>query len=239
MRKKVRDLPEVHWRTPQDEELKAELQHIADDKTVKPKTANHERYFNAIQTSVVTFCIGPAGTGKTYIACGIAAEMLKQGKVDKIVIARPLVECGNSRIGALPGELKDKVDPYMRPVMDAFGEFFTPGQLKKHVEEGRIVIAPLEYMRGMTYKRTFMILDEAQNVKDEQMLMWLTRIGEGTIQVICGDIEQIDLPRHINSGLETALHRLKDPSIARIRLTDDDVMRAGIVRTILKQWYAK
>ncbi|MDD2517046.1 MAG: PhoH family protein, partial [Synergistales bacterium] len=177
-------------------------------KPVRPKTGGQKRYVDAIRRNDVLFAVGPAGTGKTYLAVALAVAALKEGKVNRVVLVRPAVEAGES-LGYLPGDLKEKVEPYLRPLYDAFYEMFSPERFMKYVEKKVIEIAPLAYMRGRTLNDSFIILDEAQNTTPEQMKMFLTRLGFGSKAVVIGDITQIDLPSGKDSGLKVVRNILK------------------------------
>ena len=207
-------------------------------KPIKCKTVGQKRYVDAIKANSVTFGIGPAGTGKTYLAVCLAVQAFKQKQVDKIILTRPAVEAGE-KLGFLPGDLQTKVDPYLRPLYDALQEMLGLETYSKLMERGTIEIAPLAYMRGRTLSNAFVILDEAQNTTREQMKMFLTRLGDGSKMVITGDITQIDLPEGKRSGLEHAVGILKDvEGIEIITLSDKDVVRNPLVMSIVKA-YAK
>ena len=207
-------------------------------KPIKCKTVGQKRYVDAIKANPVTFGIGPAGTGKTYLAVCLAVQAFKQKQVDKIILTRPAVEAGE-KLGFLPGDLQTKVDPYLRPLYDALQEMLGLETYSKLMERGTIEIAPLAYMRGRTLSNAFVILDEAQNTTREQMKMFLTRLGDGSRMVITGDITQIDLPEGKRSGLEHAARILKGvEGIEIITLSDKDVVRNPLVMSIVKA-YAK
>ena len=207
-------------------------------KPIKCKTVGQKRYVDAIKSCPVTFGIGPAGTGKTYLAVCLAVQAFKQKQVDRIILTRPAVEAGE-KLGFLPGDLQTKVDPYLRPLYDALQEMLGLETYSKLMERGTIEIAPLAYMRGRTLSNAFVILDEAQNTTREQMKMFLTRLGDGSRMVITGDITQIDLPEGKRSGLEHAASILKDiEGIEIITLSDKDVVRNPLVMSIVKA-YAK
>jgi len=184
-----------------------------------------------VETSTVTICVGPAGTGKTYMACGLAAQMLKEGRIDRIIIARPLVDC-DEELGFLPGDMNEKVAPYVAPVMDAFGDFFSAHDLKDHIRDGKIVVVPLAVMRGRTFRRSFVIIDEAQNATFGQLRMALTRIGDGSRIVINGDLKQTDL--ECRSPLITVIQKLfrapRNQDIALVKMEREDVMRHPLVQ---------
>ena len=207
-------------------------------KPIKCKTVGQKRYVDAIKANPVTFGIGPAGTGKTYLAVCLAVQAFKQKQVDKIILTRPAVEAGE-KLGFLPGDLQTKVDPYLRPLYDALQEMLGLETYSKLMERGTIEIAPLAYMRGRTLSNAFVILDEAQNTTREQMKMFLTRLGDGSKMVITGDITQIDLPEGKRSGLSDAARILKEvEGIEIITLSDKDVVRNPLVMSIVKA-YAK
>ncbi|RJE80154.1 PhoH family protein [Paracoccus sp. JM45] len=208
-------------------------------KSVEPRTDAQKAYVRALFENELAFGIGPAGTGKTYLAVAVGVTMLIQGEVDKIILSRPAVEAGE-RLGFLPGDLKEKVDPYMQPLYDALNDFLPGKQMQKLVEEKRIEIAPLAFMRGRTLSRAFVVLDEAQNASSMQMKMFLTRLGEGSRMVITGDRTQIDLPRGMQSGLvdaEKILNNVKGISFSYF--TADDVVRHPLVARIIKAYDAE
>ncbi len=205
-------------------------------KPIKCKTMGQKRYVDAIKKNAVTFGIGPAGTGKTYLAVCLAVQAMKQKQVEKIILTRPAVEAGE-KLGFLPGDLQTKVDPYLRPLYDALQEMLGLETYSKLMERGAIEIAPLAYMRGRTLSSAFVILDEAQNTTREQMKMFLTRLGDGSKMVVTGDITQIDLPFGRSSGLEHASEVLKDvEGIKIINLTDKDVVRNPLVMRIVRAY---
>ncbi len=207
-------------------------------KPVKCKTVGQKRYVDGIKQNPVTFGIGPAGTGKTYLAVCLAVQAYKQKQVDKIILTRPAVEAGE-KLGFLPGDLQTKVDPYLRPLYDALQEMLGLETYTKLMERGSIEIAPLAYMRGRTLSNAFIILDEAQNTTREQMKMFLTRLGDGSKMVITGDVTQIDLPDGKKSGLEHAESVLANvEGISIIRLTDKDVVRNPLVMRIVRAYEA-
>lgn len=207
-------------------------------KPVKCKTVGQKRYIDSIRQNSVVFGIGPAGTGKTYLAVCLAVQAFKQKQVDKIILTRPAVEAGE-KLGFLPGDLQTKVDPYLRPLYDALQEMLGLETYTKLMERGSIEIAPLAYMRGRTLSNAFIILDEAQNSTREQMKMFLTRLGDGSKMVITGDVTQIDLPDGKKSGLEHAAAVLKDvEGIGIVRLNDKDVVRNPLVMRIVRAYEA-
>lgn len=205
-------------------------------KQIKYKTLGQKNYVDAIKRNVVTFAVGPAGTGKTYLAVAMAVSAYKNKEIDKIILTRPAVEAGE-RLGFLPGDLQSKVDPYLRPLYDALSEMFGLETYQKLLERGSIEIAPLAYMRGRTLSNAFIILDEAQNTTKEQMKMFLTRMGEGSRMIITGDVTQIDLPEGKKSGLKHAVSVLKGiEGIAISELTHKDVVRHPLVMRIIKAY---
>lgn len=205
-------------------------------KTIAPKTAGQKKYVDAIRTHTITFGIGPAGTGKTYLAMAMAAKALKEKAVGRIILTRPAVEAGES-LGYLPGGVYEKIDPYLRPLFDALFEMMDPVEFRRHLDQGTIEIAPLAYMRGRTLNDSFIILDEAQNTTAEQMKMFLTRLGFGSKVVITGDITQIDLPESQRSGLLLVKDILKDiEGIAFVYLTPKDVVRHKLVQKIVEAY---
>lgn len=205
-------------------------------KPVKCKTVGQRAYVDGIRKNGVTFGIGPAGTGKTYLAVCLAVQAYKQKQADKIILTRPAVEAGE-KLGFLPGDLQTKVDPYLRPLYDALEEMLGTETYQKLMERGTIEVAPLAYMRGRTLSNAFIILDEAQNTTREQMKMFLTRLGDGSKTVVTGDVTQIDLPDGKRSGLEHAVSVLKDvEGVAAIYLTDKDVVRNPLVMRIVRAY---
>ncbi|MDO6669229.1 PhoH family protein [Paracoccus sp. 1_MG-2023] len=208
-------------------------------KSVEPRTDAQKAYVRSLFQNELAFGIGPAGTGKTYLAVAVGVTMLIGGHVDKIILSRPAVEAGE-RLGFLPGDMKEKVDPYMQPLYDALNDFLPAKQMQKLVEEKRIEIAPLAFMRGRTLARAFVVLDEAQNASSMQMKMFLTRLGEGSRMVITGDRTQIDLPRGMESGLVDAERILKGVNgISFSYFTADDVVRHPLVARIIKAYDAE
>ncbi len=205
-------------------------------KPVKCKTVGQKNYVESIKRNPVVFGIGPAGTGKTYLAVCLAVQAFKQKQVDKIILTRPAVEAGE-KLGFLPGDLQTKVDPYLRPLYDALQEMLGLEVYAKLMERGTIEIAPLAYMRGRTLSNAFIILDEAQNSTREQMKMFLTRLGDGSKMVVTGDATQIDLPDGKKSGLNHAAKILKDvDGVGIIYLTDKDVVRNSMVMKIVRAY---
>lgn len=205
-------------------------------KVVKPKTEGQQYYVDSIRKNTITFGIGPAGTGKTFLAVTLAAFYLKNRDVEKIILTRPAVEAGE-KLGYLPGDLQEKVDPYLRPLYDALNDMFGVEQVQQFMLRGIIEVAPLAYMRGRTLEKSFVILDEAQNTTPEQMKMFLTRLGNNSKMVINGDITQIDLPGNTQSGLMEAQHILKNiPGIKLVKFTEKDVVRHDLVSKIIKAY---
>ena len=205
-------------------------------KSIQPKTLGQKEYINLIKSNDITFGIGPAGTGKTYLAVAMAVKAFKKDEVSRIILTRPAVEAGES-LGFLPGDLKDKVDPYLRPLYDALFDMIGPDKFNKYLERGTIEVAPLAFMRGRTLDNAFIILDEAQNTTPEQMKMFLTRLGFGSKAVVTGDITQTDLPNKSKSGLIQATKVLKDvEGIGQITLSDKDVVRHELVQRIIRAY---
>ena len=207
-------------------------------KTVEPRTEAQRAYVRSLYEHDLAFGIGPAGTGKTYLAVAVGVSMFITGQVDRIVLSRPAVEAGE-RLGFLPGDMKDKVDPYMQPLYDALNDFLPGRQMAKLMEEKKIEIAPLAFMRGRTLSNAFVVLDEAQNATSMQMKMFLTRLGEGSRMVVTGDRTQVDLPRGVTSGLSDAERLLK--GIGRIGFnyfTARDVVRHPLVAAIIEAYDA-
>ena len=205
-------------------------------KPVHPKTVGQKRYIKMIQQNTITLGIGPAGTGKTYLAVAMAVNAFRAGEVNRIILTRPAVEAGE-KLGFLPGDLQSKVDPYLRPLFDALLDFLGAENFLKYQERGSIEVAPLAYMRGRTLDESFIILDEAQNTTREQMKMFLTRMGFGSKIIITGDITQIDLPDNKKSGLVEAMKVLRNiDDIAIVRFSDKDVVRHKLVQDIIKAY---
>ncbi len=200
---------------------------------VSPKTVNQKRYVDSIRNTTITFGIGPAGTGKTFLAVALAAAALSRREVNRIILTRPAVEAGE-RLGFLPGDLMAKVDPYLRPLFDALHDMLEPERVSSHLERGVIEVAPLAFMRGRSLNDSFIILDEAQNTSPEQMKMFLTRLGFNSKMVVTGDITQIDLPRDQDSGLVLVADILQDvEGIEFVRFGEEDVVRHKLVRRIV------
>jgi phosphate starvation-inducible PhoH-like protein len=205
-------------------------------KVVRPKSLNQKRYLDEIRSDTVVFAIGPAGTGKTYLAMALAVEALTTGAVSRIILTRPAVEAGE-RLGFLPGDVAAKVDPYLRPLYDALYDMLGPEETQRLVERGTIEIAPLAYMRGRTLNDAFVVLDEAQNTSPEQMKMFLTRLGFNSKMVVTGDITQVDLPDGRGSGLRQVRDVLPGiEGMGFVELTADDVVRHRIVASIIEAY---
>jgi phosphate starvation-inducible PhoH-like protein len=205
-------------------------------RTIRPKTLNQKRYVDAIDKNTVVFGIGPAGTGKTYLAVAKAVQALQAKQINRIVLTRPAVEAGE-RLGFLPGTLSEKIDPYLRPLYDALHDMIDPDSIPRLITSGTIEIAPLAYMRGRTLNDAFVILDEAQNTSAEQMKMFLTRLGFGSTMVVTGDITQVDLPGGTQSGLRVVSEILEGlDDVAFCRLTAHDVVRHKLVGRIVEAY---
>lgn len=208
-------------------------------KYIRCRTLGQRAYVSAIRKNTLTFGIGPAGTGKTYLAVAMAVAAYKSGSVDKIILTRPAIEAGE-KLGFLPGDLQTKVDPYLRPLYDALQELFGVDNYATLIERGIIEIAPLAYMRGRTLSNAFIILDEAQNATNEQMKMFLTRFGEGSKVVVNGDLTQVDLPKGVTSGLSRAVEILKGlEGVDVCVLTEKDVVRHELVQRIVLAYAAR
>jgi len=205
-------------------------------KPIKPKTLGQKRYVDQIRANTVIFGTGPAGTGKTYLAMAMAVTAFKRAQVSRIILTRPAIEAGE-KLGFLPGDLQQKVDPYLRPLYDALYDIMGADAFLKNMERGLIEVAPLAYMRGRTLDNSFIVLDEAQNTTHEQMKMFLTRLGTGSKAVITGDLTQIDLPSGKECGLTEAVMILKNtPDIGILALTDKDVVRHPLVQQIIRAY---
>ncbi|SDX54636.1 PhoH family protein [Eubacterium barkeri] len=205
-------------------------------KPIRSKTIGQKKYIEAIRKNEMVFGIGPAGTGKTYLAMAMAITAFKNGEVDRLVLTRPAVEAGE-KLGFLPGDLQDKVDPYLRPLYDALFEIMGAEAFERNMEKGLIEVAPLAYMRGRTLENAYIILDEAQNTTPEQMKMFLTRFGAGSKVVVTGDVTQVDLPEGKRSGLKEVQHILKGvKGIAFIQFTESDVVRHRLVQRIIEAY---
>lgn len=209
---------------------------IRGGRSISPRTAGQTKYVEAIRENALVFCTGPAGTGKTYLAVATAVEALRAQRIRKIVLVRPAVEAGES-LGYLPGDLEAKINPYLRPLLDALTEMMDFDQMRRCMDEDVIEVVPLAYMRGRTLNRAFIILDEAQNTTVSQMKMFLTRMGEGSQVVVSGDTSQMDLPPHTKSGLIDALARLRDiEGFAKVVLSGDDIVRHRLVQDIVRAY---
>ncbi len=205
-------------------------------RAIRPKTLGQKRYLDAVEHSTVTFGIGPAGTGKTYLAMAAAVQALRAKAVNRLIITRPAVEAGE-RLGYLPGTLQEKIDPYLRPLWDALHDMMDAEELIQHVDRGTIEVAPLAYMRGRTLNDSFIVLDEAQNTTAEQMKMFLTRIGFGSKAVVTGDVTQVDLPSGRASGLRVVRDILADiEGVSFVVLGAGDVVRHAIVQRIVEAY---
>ncbi len=205
-------------------------------KTIKPYSPHQANYIKALGNNDLVFALGPAGTGKTYLAVAMAVSMFTSGRVEKIILSRPAVEAGE-KLGFLPGDLKEKVDPYLRPLYDALYDMMPAEKLLRHMENGEIEVAPLAFMRGRTFSNAFVILDEAQNTTPTQMKMFLTRMGEGSRLVITGDLTQTDLPKDVKSGLGDAVRKVEHiDGIATMRFNDGDVVRHALAAKIVQAY---
>lgn len=211
-------------------------------KIIRPYSKRQAEYMLQLQQHDLAFALGPAGTGKTYIAVAQAVQCFMSGEVNRIILSRPAVEAGE-KLGFLPGDLKEKIDPYLRPLYDALFEMMSPEKVMRHMENGEIEVAPLAFMRGRTLSNSFIILDEAQNSTATQMKMFLTRLGEGSKMVVTGDLSQVDLPRDIKSGLHDAIRKVGNlEGIATTKFDDKDVVRHDLAARIVKaydQWESK
>lgn len=220
----------------QIEELEDTIAVTKKGREVKPKTIGQKHYINLIRNNDITLGVGPAGTGKTYLAVAMAVRAFKKEEISRIILTRPAVEAGES-LGFLPGDMKDKVDPYLRPLYDALFDMLGDEKCAKYIERGIIEVAPLAFMRGRTLDNAFIILDEAQNTTPEQMKMFLTRLGFGSKAVVTGDLTQIDLPNKYKSGLIQAIDVLKDVDGVGInKFTEKDVVRHELVQRIIKAY---
>ena len=227
----------------EDEHLK-NVENLSDDticntingRPIKPKTVGQKKYIDIIRKNTITFSIGPAGTGKTYLAMAMAITAFRSGQVNRIILTRPAIEAGE-KLGFLPGDLQQKVDPYLRPLYDALNDIMGAETFERNFERNLIEVAPLAYMRGRTLDNSFIVLDEAQNTTPEQMKMFLTRLGNNSKAVITGDITQVDLPIGQNSGLTEAVKILDDiPDIGISYLTAKDVVRHPLVQKIINAY---
>ncbi len=219
-----------------DEMMSGSVAVTAKGRQIRCKTLNQKKYIDFIKKQTLVFCVGPAGTGKTYLAVAMAVKALKNKEIQRIILTRPAVEAGE-KLGFLPGDLQNKVDPYLRPLYDALYDFLGADTFARHIESGVIEVAPLAYMRGRTLSDSFIILDEAQNCTREQMKMFLTRFGEGSNVVVTGDITQIDLPKKGSSGLVHAVKVLNNvEDIGIIQFDHRDVVRHRLVQRIIKAY---
>ena len=208
--------------------------HGVGGKPIKAKTINQRKIVDSILKNDMVFAIGPAGTGKTYTGVALAVKALKDREVKRIILTRPAIEAGEN-LGFLPGDLKEKLDPYMQPLYDALRDMIPTEKLNDYIEKGTIQIAPLAFMRGRTLDNAFVILDEAQNTTEGQLKMFLTRMGKSAKFIVTGDITQVDLPKHQKSGLKLALDLFKNQKgISIVKLNEDDVVRHPLVKTIIK-----
>lgn len=205
-------------------------------KTIKPYSPTQANYIQMLGTNEICFALGPAGTGKTYIAVAMAVAMFNSQRVEKIILSRPAVEAGE-KLGFLPGDLKEKVDPYLRPLYDALFDMMPAEKLTRHMENGEIEVAPLAFMRGRTFSNSFVILDEAQNTTPTQMKMFLTRMGQGSRMVITGDLSQTDLPKDVKSGLGDAVRKVEGiEGIGCVRFGEGDVVRHNLAAKIVQAY---
>ena len=231
-----RAIAQVHGQMPSDIEQGGNLTLKTKKRHINPRTQTQADFIEAMNKYEMVFGLGPAGTGKTFLAVAKAVSMMLEGKVDKIILTRPAVEAGEN-LGFLPGDLKEKIDPYLRPLYDALYDMLPADQVDKKLEMGEIEIAPLAYMRGRTLAHAVVILDEAQNTTPMQMKMFLTRLGEGSRMVINGDLSQTDLPRGVQSGLADAISVCRSiEEIKVIEFTEKDVVRHGLVSKIVKAY---
>jgi phosphate starvation-inducible protein PhoH and related proteins len=206
---------------------------------IAARSAGQAAYIKALRDGALVFGLGPAGTGKTYLAVAAGVDLLMSGRVERLILSRPAVEAGE-RLGFLPGDLRDKVDPYLRPIFDALNDMLPPELLQKRLASGEIEVAPIAFMRGRTLSHAFVILDEAQNTTPVQMKMFLTRLGEGSRMVVTGDPTQVDLPSGTRSGLAEALETLDGvEGVVAVRLTDRDVVRHELVARIVRAYEAR
>ncbi len=214
----------------------AGLEIVTRKRNISPRSPRQAAYIRDMDAHELVFGLGPAGTGKTYLAVAKAVEMLIKGEVDRIILSRPAVEAGE-QLGFLPGDMREKVDPYLRPLYDALHDMMPSDQVAKRLDRGEIEVAPLAFMRGRTLFNAFVILDEAQNTTAVQMKMFLTRLGENSRMVVTGDLSQVDLPRGIRSGLRDAVEILKDAKgVSFLHFTDEDVVRHHLVAEIVRAY---
>ncbi|HZZ80468.1 MAG TPA: PhoH family protein [Gemmataceae bacterium] len=216
--------------------IPAPVASLGNNRAVRPRTEGQTRYVQAMNSNDVVFAIGPAGTGKTYLAVGMAVNMLRQGAVRRIILVRPAVEAGE-KLGFLPGDIVAKINPYLRPLLDGINDMMEPEQVKRYMEADIIEVAPLAFMRGRTLNQSAIILDEGQNTTIAQMKMFLTRMGNGSKIIVTGDITQVDLPRETRSGLIDAIHRLDHvEGVAVIYLNEHDIVRHPLVQRIVRAY---
>jgi phosphate starvation-inducible protein PhoH and related proteins len=223
----------------EDEHSPDEIDVYTQRHSIRPKTAGQRDYIQAVLENDLTFCIGPAGTGKTYLAVAVAASMLKHGQAKRLILARPAVEAGE-RLGFLPGDLQAKVNPYLRPLFDALHDMMDFEQVKRFMVNDVIEVIPVAFMRGRTFNDSVIILDEAQNTTPNQMLMFLTRLGHDSKMIVTGDSTQVDLPPNVASGLIDAMDRLRGiKGIARVELQRGDIVRHRLVQNIVNAYERK
>jgi len=209
---------------------------MANNRSVRPRTDGQAHYVEAMKSNDVVLAVGPAGTGKTYLAVGMAVNMLRQGAVKRVVLVRPAVEAGE-KLGFLPGDIAAKINPYLRPLFDGLNDMMEPEQVKRYLDSDIIEVAPLAFMRGRTLNHSVIILDEGQNTTIAQMKMFLTRMGNGSKIIVTGDITQVDLPGNLKSGLIDAIHRLDNlEHVAVVFLTEHDIVRHPLVQRIVKAY---
>lgn len=245
MSKKTKQI--LQWEEMRDQSVKQRIEkkEQKEEKRVelKPKTKNQERYIEQLEEKQLILCHGPAGSGKTYCPIGYALELLEDEAIDKFIITRPMIECGR-KLGAMPGDLSEKYGVYVRPIFDNILKFISQEKLDSYLHSGKIEFVPLELMRGSSIDNSFVLLDEAQNTDRTQMLMFLTRIGEDSIFVVCGDTEQNDASLHYKDhqdkfdGLTYALRNLDedDKFVGKVTMDETDIVRSKIVRLIISQW---
>ena len=219
---------EPHWRELQAEAVSAREER----KRLTPQTRGQEFYFKAIETSSLTICVGPAGTGKTYMACGIGAQMLKENRVQRLIVTNPGISCGKD-MGALPGGIDEKMAPFVANLLEALGDFLSPKQIKLYREQEAIQVVPLQFMQGRTFKDSFVILDEAQNASYAQLTMFVTRLGRNSRLVVNGDTKQTCLT-HCGTPLAEVMNKLDHLDIAKVYLTREDIVRHGLVQYLVE-----
>ncbi len=243
MSKKYREIP--HWEEERDRNVKDRFELEEKEKRIelKPRTYNQKLYLEEIHSKQLVLATGPAGCGKTYLPIGYALKLLEEDKIEKFIVTRPMVECGR-KLGAMPGDLSEKYGVYIRPIFDNILKFISQQKLDYYLKSGKIEFIPLELMRGSSIDKSFVLLDEAQNTEEEQMLMFLTRIGEDSKFVVCGDIEQNDAALHYkdhedkHGGLNYAMRNLDSDAkfIGKVQMTEDDIVRSKIVKLIVSLW---